>query len=213
MKTIFRELDDAFKVLLRMDESDDTKIRYKALIELQKYIDGFSWYTGSAKIRDEIEKYYKLPISHWAYKTGRSPKNCNLILKRSSDTIRECIGYDKVDKILNGTLSDVKHVGNSLVVASLYARFASEFIIEDALRRTCRYQCSNEYDISELQVELKFLSAFTKWSWEFNIGKINNDKMAYIIQVLNSTEAGYLDDKVSFLQYFAKHKDMHLLDE
>ena len=40
MKTIFRELDDAFKVLLRMDESDDTKIRYKALIELQKYIDG-----------------------------------------------------------------------------------------------------------------------------------------------------------------------------
>ena len=100
MKTIFRELDDAFKVLLRMDESDDTKIRYKALIELQKYIDGFSWYTGSAKIRDEIEKYYKLPISHWACKTGRSPKNCNLILKRSSDTIRECI-------VLNSTLFDI----------------------------------------------------------------------------------------------------------
>ena len=59
--------------------------------------------------------YYKSPVKVWVKNTGRSPKNCNLILKRASDSIRDKIGYDKINKILNGTIQDVKHVRNALV--------------------------------------------------------------------------------------------------
>lgn len=212
METIFRECDKAFREIGRREDSEETKLRHTTLVELQQYIESFSWYDGSSKIRDEIEKYYKLPVKYWVYQTGRSPKNCNLILKRASDRIRDRIGYDKIEKILNGSLREVVYVSNALKVAS-FERYANELFMEDALKRICAYPCNNEYKVSELQAELKFLSFYTKWSWNFNVEKIDKDKMTYIIQVLNSVEAGDLDDKIRIIQYFNKHRDMHLIDE
>lgn len=211
METIFRELRNAYGDLAKRDNSDETKLRYDALVDLEQYIESFCWYDGNFKQKEEIEMYYKSPVKVWVKNTGRSPKNCNLILKRASDSIRDKIGYDKINKILNGTIQDVKHVRNALVVAR-YERWADDMIMYDALKRIRKYPCHKEYEISELKDELEFLKVFVKWTWDFNIKKLSVEKLSYIVEILNNSEGGYLDEKVKLVQYLAKNKDMHLND-
>ena len=58
METIFRELRNAYGDLAKRDNSDETKLRYDALVDLEQYIESFCWYDGNFKQKEEIEMYY-----------------------------------------------------------------------------------------------------------------------------------------------------------
>jgi len=209
METIFRELNNAYGELAIREDSDDTRARYEALVDVEQYIDGFSWWNGSSKLKDEIEMYYKFPVKLWSRNTGRSEKNCRLILKRASDTIREKIGHDKIYKILSGTSQDVVYVRNVLKIAK-YERWADDMIMADALKaiRKCPY--AKDYEISELYAELEFLKVYVKFHWDFNVKKLSMEKLAYIVEVLNTLDGGYIDKKVEMIKYFIKYRDRNL---
>lgn len=209
METIFRELCNAYAELGIRDDTAETRKRYEALVDFEEYIDGFSWWNGSSKLKDEIEMYYKFPVKLWSRNTGRSEKNCRLILKRASDTIREKIGYNKINKILSGTIQDVVHVRNALMIAR-YERWADDMIMADALKRIRKCPYAKDYEISELYSELEFLKVYVKYNWNFNVEKLSMEKLAYIVGILNSSEGGYIDQKVEMIKYFEKHKDRNL---
>ena len=56
------------------------------------------------------------------------------------------------------------------------------------------------------------MKVFVKWTWDFNIKKLSVEKLSYIVEILNNSEGGYLEEKVKLVQYLAKNKDMHLND-
>lgn len=195
MKSIFRELEEAYKVA---EVLPDKELRIKALEEVESYINSGVWYSGRDK--EEFLRNYRLPMEEYSKRTGRSEDNIRLIIKRASDKVRKRIGYNRINTILHGTQKEVLEI-MSILKWGTKNYIVDRLVINDIVNSISQYRSvSEDYLLEDLEREIKFLNEYSLQRMKSKMQMLDKNKLTYIFRILTSNEGCDLELKYMLLK-------------
>lgn len=181
MGSIFREID---KALL---ETTDTR-RLELLKQVNAYIKSGKWEKkagGSAPVLSTLgmkqtEACEVLGLTVNGYKT---------MVKRASDRIKELIGSDTIRNICHGSEDEIR---NAQIQFNLGARNLKpdNYMVECAMEGVAKTS-EKEYNLADIEREVAFIRTHTKGYIEDLKNSCDIDKLAFVYEVLNTTNPRY----------------------
>lgn len=203
MESVIKELESAYKQVANLSDLADRELRLEALNKIERFILEYDW--GSSKNIQDFKKFCKLPNKEFARLTKQSENNVRLIHKRVSDKIREKLGYNKINLVLEGNREDLKKVIHCIKILEKNIR-ADYCIPTHILNTVSEGRVSVDYLVSDLGSEIEFLRKNSKKRINQEIKELDKDRLAYVFKVLNSNEGYLLDKKEEILRQILNNK-------
>lgn len=181
MGSIFREID---KALL---ETEDER-RVELLKQINTYIKSGKWEKklgGSAPVLATLG----MKQSQACEVLGLSVNGYKTMVKRASDRIKELIGSDTIWNICHGSEEELR---NAQIQFNLGARNLrpKNYIVADAINGISETS-EKEYNLADIEREVAFLKTHTRGYIEDLKNTCDSDKLAFIFEVLNTTNPRY----------------------
>ena len=204
-KSIFVSIRNGFSYL---DESESSKInnlRRKTLNLLKDYV-----YEGSyTKYKNKdlflsLEPYDDKIISK---KLSMSVEGVRQTRRRLSEEVYKLLGYDVVDRILYGDEHSCSLINDNLMLLN---SLDAEFIIseiKDRINFSYIGDGSLSFDLRECKDEMTFLSLFTLSRFTDFVGKLDSEKLNYIIRLLDG-KTDNSGDRFIALKYMSSDKSL-----
>ncbi len=184
MISIFRELEES---TLRKELS---KERNEFLQDIREYIFSGKW----TKHKDQAERV--LTILRYGYKKtsemlGITESGVRLIIMRASIAIRDSIGSNLIQLVVEGSDEDFETAKTQFMLAK------QEFKLENLFQTDIYHvlelldKPSRHYTLGELSNELKYLRSRTRYALSLDLDFLNDDKLSFILTALASSSPMY----------------------
>lgn len=190
-KWFFTRLDQVEKIA----RTDGNLKQLKLVSDTKNYIKKGTF--TSRKHADRVLYYWGKPDRIVAQKTGLSETNIRSIRGTMSEELYKLFGRDFLDNLEFGTDESLKYCKYRLEIISAN-RKADSYFSSDILDYIDTNSEPKNFEISECRDEYEFLKrhSFSAFLGEFR--KVDPDKVAFLIRVLNR-EAGNPEDTYGFM--------------
>lgn len=192
-RTVFRELQEAIKSKEYMELSVE---RMECLVTLDRYIRSGKWW--DSKRCDLLLSTFDLPASIAARRLGISEKGVRSNRSHASARLRRMIGDNFVLKVLRGTDAEFFDCRDTLNVLLLGVTSKTNLLspvydrVVEAIKGVV---VKDAYDIGVDDYEVKLLRVFTETTVDSAISKLDVGYLAYLMNILDSTDIDLLPKK------------------